>query len=93
MALGRYRRNRSKVARANYRKKGKATRGPSINTWVGRTSGGKYTAYACLGMGGAKVKKAGHGRCSRYLQQGRTPQSAIAKALKSLSQVIARRGR
>lgn len=93
MALGRYKRNKGKIARANYRTKGKAIRGPSINTWLGRTSGGHYTAYACIGMGSAKVKPARHGRCSRQLAVARTPQSAVAKALKSLSRVVARRGR
>lgn len=89
MAYGRIIRNRKKVARAHK----KAVRGPSVKTWLGRSTHGGYSAYACLGMGGAKSKPVRHERCSKELSYGRTPQAAIAKALKSLSQVVAKRGR
>jgi len=88
MGFGRIKRTRSRVARAHHRPK----RGPSVKTWLGRGAKGVYSAYACLGMGKAKIKPSRHDRCSK-LVQGRTPQAAIAKALKSLSGVVARRGR
>ncbi len=89
MSFSRIRRNKSKVAKATHA----AKRGPTISTWLGRGSTGVYSAYACVGMGSAKTKPLRHARCSRGLQHGRTPQAALAKALKSLSQVVARRGR
>jgi hypothetical protein len=89
MALGRIKRTGAAIKKAS---KG-AKRGPSIQTWLGRSSSGRYSAYACLGMGSAKSKPARHERCSRGVSVGRTPQAALAKAVKSLSQVMARRGK
>lgn len=90
MALGRIKRSRSKVQRmlrANTR-----TMHVAVQVYRHAGRGGNYAALACVR---SKVTSTGirtRKSCSRT-KIGRTPQSAIAKALKSLSSTVARRGR
>lgn len=84
MALGRITRDRKKIARAP--KNGR--KGPRIETSIARTANG-YTAVACLVQPGKSVTT-GNNICGAD-GKGRTPQSALAKAVKSVSGVISRR--
>ena len=70
-----------------------------VNVKVWRSQAGRYTAYACVGGPPPKTALIMRGRrpmdrekCS-FGKHARTPQAAIAKALKSLSNAVARRGR
>lgn len=85
-SLGRIKRSKKKIAasaKQEIKRTGGTTRfrkGPKVETGVGRLPSGIYGAEACL-------KKV----C--YTGTGRTPQSAIAKALQSLARGVAKRGR
>jgi hypothetical protein len=90
MSYGRIKRNRRKVAEAARYKPGKRNIHRHLKVSVRLHRGiakaaGRYGAQACV-AGRGKERR----RCSPNVV-ARTPQSAIAKALKKLSQTIARR--
>lgn len=93
MALGRIKRSKAKRERARE----SYHRGPTIVTMVERDGGGDYWASACLGSRrlvsgrGSTPAQIKAGVCA--MSFGRTPQAAIAKAVKKISGRIARRGR
>lgn len=100
MALGRIKRDKRKVAVAAQRSTRPLTdaRTLSIKVQVSRMTWGRYTALACLGSPPKTKLKMGpqhavfRARCG-LPKYARTPQSAIALAVKSLSRTLAKRGR
>ena len=97
MALGRIKRNRRKAERAGQRESGSTWkdirparhhRKIKVGVEVTREWTGRYHAKACIG--GDRYAKKRHAHCG-FTKSGRTPQSAVAKALKSLSSTVARR--
>lgn len=90
MAFGRIKRSADKVSRSEQRESYKV-RGRNVRAMVRvYRMAGSYEAYACLGSS-MKSRRTAHPTCSRFMT-GRTPQSAVAKALKHLAITVARRG-
>lgn len=86
MALGRIKRSRSKVHRMLRAK----TRTMKVSVQVYRHAGrgGNYAALACFRNKYAHIRTR---KSCGLTSIGRTPQSAVAKALKSLSYTAAKR--
>ena len=105
MAIGRIRRRRYKIKASREKQSGKVIRHrATINVEVSRSRAGRYMAQACIGIGKKPVDmpkfytaqekrkaKIHMNRCE--LGSGRTPQSAIAKSVRNLSVLIAKRGK
>ncbi len=93
MALGRIKRSRAKVRMATRLKGGRDTRSVGVTTWIARRSSGAYDGTACLRSAGRVNPKPLVQRDRCVYVSGRTPQSALGKALKALGQKVALRGR
>lgn len=100
MALGRIKRNAVKVAMTTKRRdgtRGGLERGFNVKVYVGPHQGGGYYAEACI----AKPKTSAKNMkdvyrhfaqtCAVGHPGGRTPQSAVAHALKDLAVQVAKR--
>ena len=92
MSLGRIKRDRKKIKyRANIdRNRGRPGRKIRVSVYVNRDNfgTGSYEAQACFGP--AASLRTAHKSCGRKTS-GRTPQSAIGKALKALGVSAAKR--